>query len=202
MKLFKKSKTFLLAIIAITFLLIRCDPAEYFGDSSSSSSCADCKKTYLTTPWDQGNLGGISGADAKCMTDANYPGSGTYKAMIVDGVNRVASVSANTGNGQVDWVLQPNTKYYLSDGTTHIMTTDSNGIFVFGTWNTTISPNRWSGLMADWRTDTANYCQGWTTSNHAISGSIGHYAAVDSEAIRYATPQACSSQYKLLCVEQ
>ncbi|GBF44125.1 hypothetical protein LPTSP2_34280 [Leptospira ellinghausenii] len=39
---------------------------------------------------------GISGLDSQCNSDENKPsGSGTYKAMVADGTNRIACTSAN-----------------------------------------------------------------------------------------------------------
>ncbi|HLD45750.1 MAG TPA: DUF1554 domain-containing protein, partial [bacterium] len=66
------------------------------------------KKIFVTDATYNGNLGGVAGADALCEADANKPATGTYKALIVDGVARVACTTANCGGGageNIDWVL-------------------------------------------------------------------------------------------------
>lgn len=56
-----------------------------------------------------GNFARISGADAYCNSHipSGLPGTGSYKAMLVDGINRVATtVGANSSSGQKDWVFE------------------------------------------------------------------------------------------------
>ena len=77
---------------------------------------------------------GIGWGDAKCMNAAyGYPGTGIYKALIVSGGLRRASQNPNVGDNQVDWVLKPNSDYYRNDEPTKIMTTNTYGLFEFGT---------------------------------------------------------------------
>lgn len=168
------------------------------------------KKTFVSASTD-GNIGGIAGADTKCMNDAQAEVGKTYKAMIIDGVNRVACTTpmCNTGGSSehVDWVLQPNTEYYRIDGTTLIGETNNNGLFIIPLTNTykydagTHRLSRiWSGLSADWRGSGAT-CSGWTSA----AAIIGSHAAVDatsSQAV-YWSSQGCdyAGNY-LLCVEQ
>uniref|UniRef100_UPI0009BCB793 DUF1554 domain-containing protein n=1 Tax=Leptospira noguchii TaxID=28182 RepID=UPI0009BCB793 len=81
-----------------------------------------------------GNFGGISGADAYCQsnTPGNLSPTGVYKAMLVDGINRVATtVGPNSTVGQVDWVFQPNQKYQRAEDGAIVMTTNSSGMIDF-----------------------------------------------------------------------
>ncbi|MCZ8155854.1 MAG: DUF1554 domain-containing protein, partial [Leptospira sp.] len=84
-------------------------------------------------------IGSIAGADTVCMNDSAKPTQSTvFKALLVDETGcsgspcRRASITPNAGDGQIDWVFKPNTSYYRSDGTTLIMTTNGNAIFIFG----------------------------------------------------------------------
>ncbi len=52
----------------------------------------------------------VAKADAFCNSDPAKPSAATYKALLVDGVNRDAKTLVN-------WVLQPNTAYYRAHGT-------------------------------------------------------------------------------------
>lgn len=111
------------------------------------------------------NFGGVPNpvvyADAQCD-----PG---FTALFVDGTNRVASVTPYTGDGQVDWVLQPWTEYVNSDGQRIWTTTDLRllGVDDAFTWQGLENPVTPSvnfgrtGMVGDYTTSTAD-CNGWT----------------------------------------
>lgn len=151
-------------------------------------------------------LGGIAGADARCMSDSAYPGSGIYKALIVDGTTRRACSTANCAGGSaehINWVLRPGTTYKrLLSGQTIATTMASAGIFVFPLTNSLDS----SGLYyaagfastADWRT-AANTCTGWSSA--AGLGELGDRTQVNSAAI-FATSAVCTAPENLICVQQ
>ncbi|EMG01323.1 PF07588 family protein [Leptospira borgpetersenii str. 200701203] len=80
-----------------------------------------------------GNFGGTAGADAYCNSHipSSLTGTGSYKAMLVDGTNRVATtVGATSSTGQKDWVFEKNTSYYRADGNL-VFTTNDAGLFDF-----------------------------------------------------------------------
>lgn len=160
-----------------------------------------------------GNLGGISGADAKCQASATTNGySGIFKAMIADGINRYAcsEVSLVNGCGGIyakDWVLAANTQYVRADGTTTIATTTATQIFAFPLTNS-IDPNSknaWTGMYTNWYPtyDPANQmteCSGWTAdsdenSTYGQSNYVTNYSLTRQWA-------ACSSKEGLYCVQQ
>jgi hypothetical protein len=138
--------------------------------------------------------------DNFCGVDANVPVAGSYRAVAVDGVNRRASLTANAGDSQINWVLAPNTDYRRADAT-GIFRTNANSIFVFGTFTNAIvgaAGNFWTGLRGDW-TDAANDCANFgSTGSTGQQGEAGSTftAAVDSGAI------ACVTALPLLCAQQ
>ena len=90
----KKDNTALLAALA---LASSSSPA---AGNPASETHVSLNRIYLTTSViTGGNLGGISGADARCSSDGNKPSTGTYKAMIVSGTTRRACSTANSGGG-------------------------------------------------------------------------------------------------------
>jgi hypothetical protein len=85
---------------------------------------------------------GILGADAKCEVDGNKPATGTYKAFLVDGVNRRVCTSHNCGTDgaleNLNWVLKKNTKYIRISDSGEIFTTNNRRMFIFGNCNQSI----------------------------------------------------------------
>ena len=175
-------------------------------DDFITIKCGPCR-IFVTASNFDGNLGGIAGADSACMSDTNYPGTGTYKAMLVDGTNRVATVTDNTGDGQVDWVLYANTDYVRADGTTPIMTTDANGLFVFGTLTNSVSTTAgsvWTGLLSSWVTHTNSHCTAWTSNSGAVNGTYGDATSTSNFGFAIASESTLCSDatLSLYCVQQ
>ncbi|MCB1200944.1 MAG: DUF1554 domain-containing protein [Leptospiraceae bacterium] len=172
-------------------------------------SCSSTKRIFVSATSYSGNLGGVSGADAKCQADGNKPsGGGTYKAMLSSGTARRACTSANCSGGtseHADWVLLPNTKYVRSDGTTEIFTTNSNGIFEFGTLTNAISSGSgfvWTALNVNW-TNNAQNCGNWsnTTGTNVIRG-IPNSTVNSILATGTSNCDQTSPAVYLYCVEQ
>lgn len=151
-----------------------------------------------------GDGDGIAEADAFCMADANRPNTRSYKALMVSPVAalyRQASDTADAGDLQFDWVMRPSSSYYQADGTTLILTTNANSIFVFGAATGSLGGTGayWTGLRPDWRTNTGQSCNSWSgTTGNAFSGNL---ASLNDNMIR-ATSSACASLQPIVCVEQ
>lgn len=155
------------------------------------------------------SLGSVSGADAICMSDSLRPsGPSTYKALLVDETGcaglpcRRASVTADIGDGQIDWVLKPNTIYYRADGSGDIMATNANGLFIFGTlqrgWSS--SPlTGISGLSSNWTTFSGLTCNNYSTGTGTVI--TAEYNQTSGGSISGAG-LSCGNPYHLLCIEQ
>ena len=172
------------------------------------------KYIFVSAATSNGSLGGISGADAICNSDAERPDTTvTYKAMLVDTAGaRVACTTANCSGGNaehVDWILAPNTEYRRVDGTTIIGTTNSLALFSYPLTNgldTDATLIYWTGFnnaAADFTTsDTSNTCTSWTSGagGGALNGKRGNgnsnYGAFGSGQ------DWCNVTYHLACVQQ
>ena len=198
--------------IYITLLVIYCG-----GCSSSDVPVNPMYKTFVTAATFNGDIQtaggqatGIASADALCMADTNKPAdSSTYKAMLVDGTNRVACTTSLCSGGtseHIDWVLQPNAEYYRSDGTTLILKTNANGVFDFGANLTnsfdTAASTYWTGMeIDDWTGDVNNRCLGWTLGE--IGPAIGAYGMGDqTNSSSISGSDFCNAFRSLVCVEQ
>lgn len=162
------------------------------------------KRTFVSSAASIGNLGGIAGADTVCNSDVGKPNivPNVYKAMIVDGTARRASVTANAGDGQINWIFLPNTSYYRSNGTTQILTTNANGIFPFGTLTNSFESAAipyWTGLNTNWTT-SANTCSNWSTI--AGNGQVGQATPTTGASISGAASPCNGTVPFLLCVQQ
>jgi hypothetical protein len=156
-------------------------------------------------------------ADNYCNIDGNKPaGTGSYKAMIAGwGTRRACSSNNCTTSGaaeNLDWALAPNTQYRRNDLSTIIMTTNSAGIFVFGTLQATIvatplpggSPiSLWTGLSAGWLSHPSSGTCGGSWATPGGTGVYGLINRSNSTLLHYSTATPCSSNSgQLACAQQ
>lgn len=182
-------------------------------NSPSTPHCSPCKMFVTATTYNA-NLGGITGADNKCASDANKPSPGTYKALLVDDVNRRACTSVNCNSGgvteHIDWVLAPNSSYVQSTSTsTIIFISDPNGVLNNNLTNliSVAAAAIWTGIKNnpswDWQTDTTHTCSSWVDSVSASCGTYGVTSWTDSRSIAITSAFSNGGTLNnLLCVEQ
>ncbi|MDI7195504.1 DUF1554 domain-containing protein [Leptospira santarosai] len=159
---------------------------------------------------------GLYGADKRCNTEtfdnshelSLVKGKAKpFKAMLVDGINRRASVTANQGDGQIDWVLKPNTEYRRVEVNPIITVGVTNfvGLFTFplnSTWDHFEGNNIWTGLNSDW-TGAPENCGMWM--NPDAHGRYGDSDRTTDEAISAGVSACDNSGFidpEILCVEQ
>ena len=189
---FKKSKHLLLLFL---LSLVSCG----FSGGNAPNLFGNMK-VYVTTVSYTGALGGINGADEKCMSDANYPGEGTYRALLSDGSSRTTLS---------DWVLIAGVKYIRATGGDVIATATSESTFSFplsSSFVTSVATTPyWSGLKANWDGESGivDNCQNWTSANAIYNGNIGRAEDTASSAIfDSSVTGTCNSSFKLVCIEQ
>ena len=182
--------------------------ALLLAQSSSSPTCATTGHCKMFVADNVSTNTGISGLDNACANSSNKPSGGTYKALVVDGTNRIACTTANCSGGtseHIDWVLKPNKEYRRTDGSTVIGTTNSNGIFSFpisngvdeynsGTFSITVS-----ALESNWTSSTDD-----CTNFSLTSGDYGtsNFSETDTTFIDWATSSCTGSALHVVCVEQ
>lgn len=161
--------------------------------------------TYFIT-----SIGSVAGADSICNNDSGKPlGSSIYKALLVDESGcssipcRRASVTANVGDGQIDWVLKPNTNYVRADGVTPIMTTNANGLFIFGTltnsWTSSVTTGI-SGMSGNWTTFSTLTCVNYSNGSSGQVTST-QYQQTGASSLSNSGLN-CTGSFYLLCIEQ
>jgi hypothetical protein len=156
-------------------------------------------KIYNTFGPHNGNL--TNDWDPFCNTQFGLD----YKALLVDGVTRVASKSPYAGDGQVDWVLKPYTRYVNAAGSL-IWTTDNVALIgvrngkpaaTSGTFGGGGSDFAWAGFETDWTTSTLT-CGRWNVSSGGGGTTIGlgFIGAVVTGV------SDCANPNFVLCIEQ
>nr|WP_198431017.1 DUF1554 domain-containing protein [Leptospira noguchii] len=196
------------------------------GSSNNTStpvvtSCKDASfcRTFVATnngAGYNGNLGGISGADAKCAAAKSSSLTGTYKALLAANGTREAVFVGDGSPRLVDWVLYPNKQYRRSDGTTITFTTNANSVVDANLQNSVdggVEKLYWIGVGSqpatfDWEV-TMN-CNDWSSNNAAVFAIDGTTSSNEVFAGDGATPggafgvhnTGCNTNLNLLCVEQ
>lgn len=158
-----------------------------------------------------GNFGsGVSQADAYCNNNsyANWPGSGTYSAILAASDRTATTAGCTTGScsstGQSNWSLKPNTRYYLHPGGTSLLfTTNAQALFPFGALSNSFGTGgegHWTGLNTNWTT-AANNCDNFTKGT-PYESTFGAGAATNNTAISSGSTADCNATKRILCAQQ
>ena len=118
-------------------------------------------------------------------------------------------MTANAGDGQVDWVLQSGMEYYREDKTTLIAIAESTNLFTFPLQNsfTGTAQSFRSALGTDWANSNQTwFCDATGTASWTNSGGTTGYHrtgnVTGSTAITLTNANCAASFFPLLCVEQ
>jgi hypothetical protein len=197
------------AAIAVTVTQNQTKTTTTAPTTTTAAACTTCKMFVTTSTYTGATIGGITGADAKCASDASKPATGTYKAFLVDDTNRIACTTANCSGGASEnknWVMKASTPYTRVDGTA-IGTTTAAGIFPafitnpISTTGDVLFGNIRTGMAfaKDWTSRVNGHCTNYTVSTGT---STDGDASSGTTNYLYVNGGACSGAKSLLCVEQ
>jgi hypothetical protein len=169
------------------------------------------KLVFLTSVDYPGNLGGLSGADAKCQALATAAGHrGTYKAWLSDSTDSPQSRFTRTGQPyrRVDGAAVAADWADLTDGNLrNRINVDEWGtpIVASGTnvWVRTSTSKTGTSECAAPST-SARCCDNWHSSGDSTSGHSAGYGKADQIDAQWTSASAtfCNSPNKLYCIEQ
>lgn len=152
----------------------------------------------------------IEKADNFC-TQQNPGLTGTFKTLLVDGINRSACGTGTdypTCSGKINWVLKPNKYYFRNTDDQLLFKTDTNGFFIFGDPNANGIPGStyiWTGiegtpsLIENWSNSTNN-CLGWSST--LLVGKAGKPINTNTYNAISDNTYSCNLTLKLLCIQQ
>jgi hypothetical protein len=200
-------------------LLIASATALVASCGGSSSSVSKGLKIFVTARTHGGDFANdpfltganaIAKADDFCNGDPAKPSAATYKALLVDGVNRDAKTP-------VDWVLKPTTAYYQSRGDVLIGTTTATAVFG-AAYQPLVNPistavthvdggvqtsQVWTGIGNATDFSGGETCNGWSDLTNAFAGNWGVPTARDATAFTTNGLVGCYYyQFPIYCVEQ
>ena len=152
-----------------------CDQATVFSQTMAAGVCRpDCAGTvqqksiqFYTTRVTPAQ-GGIAGIDNLCIASFGS----TYRALVVDGSTRIATVTGNAGDGQVGWVVAAYTRYTSAETSALVFITDNTRLIGAsgGQDRDLLAPihsddgwGSWTGANADWTSSTSD-CVNWSSS--------------------------------------
>lgn len=207
----KNFRANLLALVLLPFACSNFDLANQLENPGSvnraaAASCTTNCRIFVTAQIYDGNLGGTSGADAKCQNDVNRPTApvSQWRALLSASDRKACSTAGCTG-GQTEnlnWVMRPNTTYHRPENSV-IGQTNASGLLNFNLTQAIAdgAGNVWTGTYADWTSGSlADRCNDWsdngtTDAIYALSGSLTS-TAIGNFHIN------CVNQHRLYCVEQ
>jgi hypothetical protein len=157
---------------------------------------------FVTTGTQTGSLGGLSGADAICQSDAKAAGlSGTFVAYLSTSTQNASARLVTAGGGasrgwvRTDGMPIADTAANLAAGTLwYPPSLDQTGAAV-----TTSAPEVWTGSLYTGVAVSGETCSDWTsTTSTGNTGSpwAGYYAFQD-----WWSGQPCSGSYRLYCLQ-
>jgi hypothetical protein len=177
--------------------------AMYFTYAVQEGVCggATSKCVFITSTLHDGNLGGLSGADAICQARAEAPGSlaapGTYKAWLSTEAESAASrlTHATVPYKRVDGTTVADNWTDLTDGSLDApINTDDLGA---------IDPNssKWTGTSPD-GSFSAPDCSGWLSDSGADEGRRGRVNPLDGAWTSFDVQSCFLSTAGLYCFQQ
>ncbi len=163
----------------------------------------DIRRVFVTAGTYNGNLGGLSGADAKCQTAADTASlGGTWKAWLSDGTASAASRLTH-GEGPYRRINHPGIggKWTdLTDGTIGAINIEHNGPPVVSGFNVWTGTNYMGSVI-----DAANRtCVNWTSSAGGWIAKYGYYGQSNQTGTGWTQTNyfSCNNGARLYCFEQ
>ena len=174
------------------------------GPLPSITAPASSKKVFVTSTTHNGNLGGLSGADAICVSRATTAGianAANFKAWLSTSSPAVNAIDHLTSNGpwhRLDGVkVADNKAALIASGSTALFTAISQT--ETGAYISTQYYNVWTGTD-DHGVGLVNNCSNWTDDTSGSQGQAGKATISDGNWTNW-TSWSCNNLYALYCFE-
>jgi hypothetical protein len=191
-----------LLIICTSLLILSCGSNDG-GDLQDGISNGD-HRIFVTSNLFNGNLGGLAGADAYCLSAAQSSGlSRTYKAILSgSGTNESADDRLNI-TGAVYIFSSSEDRVLVVGSGTDIWGTDSQSLLaavsINEAYNVVAGGAVWTGTDSDGKLYPGSHCLNWASSSAGQNGWFGTSNLVNAAWIEN-NFSACSSTGRLYCI--
>ncbi len=185
-----------------------------FGGSGSGSNGKSYVRVFVTSTTYDGNLGGITGADAKCQARADAASlGGTWKAIISDSTTNAIGRVLNrtkpvfTIAGKLAW--NPSQQVILGGDTNAVYGSGAlpfgPGVIASAIYTTELgttpgSAPVWTATNTAGVTQGTSHCSNWTSNSSGLSGYYGN-ASSNSNIWIVQNVLTCNNTNRLYCLE-
>jgi hypothetical protein len=172
------------------------------ADGPGADLDAPTRTIFVSSATYNGNLGGVTGADATCQALADAAGlAGTYYAWVA---------TSSSLDPESRFTTTPTAAYVRPDGT---QVASSWADLIDGTLAATITVTEsattvtgtdrvWTSVRETGAFYSSINCSGWTSSSSAVSGALGLDGQTDERWTQTSTAQACNASGHIYCVQQ
>lgn len=134
-------------------------------------------RVFVTNNTYDGNLGGLSGADAMCQKSADTANlGGNWKAWLSDSTTSVASRFIHSDNPYklLDGGIIANNWVDLTDGTLNFpININESGTQIGNSGNKVWTSTKDDGSIYSWSTNLLNSCNDWIDNSYGKFGTVG-----------------------------
>lgn len=203
--------------LLLILLLIACGRARNSAplpvvDQMPGTTMPEIESNYLKifpslTLWDGSSGKETMVLDAGCTLDAQRMGlKGSYKALVSSKERRACTSADCQTKGReehLDWVLEPNMEYRLSDGKTVFGYTNELSLFDFPLKNSLSShPKKiWTGFAEYWTSPYYSFESCAKLTNKRETGFVGEASSLGSNLLKVSNLSSCEEKYSVICVE-
>jgi len=179
-------------------LLIEPGPTEPPATTTTTAPPSP-KRIFVTSGTWNGNLGGLSGADAKCQEAATNAGlPGTYMAWVSTFEDYIYyRVPAGEGFSNYYYVLVDGTR--IADDIWDLTDTSLQTAINKNEFGDTLNTTTWTGSDAYGNVGDAT-CLDWTDATSGVTATMGTSSATDGTWSDNGTA-SCNSLKSLYCIE-
>jgi hypothetical protein len=189
-----------LMLTSVLFISLSCGGPENGGENSDGVDTLE-HRIFVTSTSYNGNLGGLTGADAKCKSVAQNAGlRRDYKAIVSNVSTNIADRLTITGS------------IYKVVGSNKVLIADSASALWSPPLLSAVDRNEneasvtsgsqvWTG-SADDGTKALNFCDNWNSNSVSQQGDYGIADRTDGQWLDAGSNSTCNNSKRLYCISQ
>lgn len=173
-----------------------------FSNTANATAYTTLHRAFMTSTTYTGNLGGLTGADAKCQARADAAGlGGTWKALVSTGSGNAKTRTTISGPVFNLRSAADGGQQNVANDSTDFWSGDIAGALGYDEFSVSrVTVHVWTNTLATGTiADTTNTCSNFTGTT-GVSW-VGYSGSFNTAQWSYYTVLACSSSYSLYCID-